>query len=357
MAIASSGALAISDIVSEFGGSGSHSLSEYRAGSGFVASSLTDSSGNAVPSSGTVKLSDFYATAKFVAGSFTTLTQADTAVVPTGANAIHIEFAVGGGGGGCGGADYDQVGVESAGAGGGSGAYISDKVFTVVAGETITFAVGAAGSGVDISAQMAAQGTRHVQRAATFNSSCQQVATAGGTTSASGSSTGAIFTLTGGGGASGINGDVAGPARTNTAGTAGAVSHIDTGLTNSTFTNASNVGANLSSLTSGPRIAFNQSAAGSTGGNNGNCSGDNCRINGSSGANSYGAASAAGNTGGQGGGSSGQGTPGSAGTRGGGGGGGSAQVTPGNSQGDSGSTDGGNGGAGEIKFRFLRVNA
>ena len=347
------GTVSIQDLVDEFGGSGTHSLSEYRSGQGFVASLLTDTDGNVVPSSGTIKLSDFRATAKFVAGSFTTLTQADTAVVPTGANAIHIEFAVGGGGGGCGGADYDQVGVESAGAGGGSGAYISDKVFTVVAGETITFAVGAAGSGVDISAQMAAQGTRHVQRAATFNSSCQQVATAGGTTSASGSSTGAIFTLTGGGGASGINGDVAGPARTNTAGTAGAVSHIDTGLTNSTFTNASNVGANLSTLTSGPASTFNDSGAGAVGSNNGNCSGDNCRIGGSTGGTSYDGTI----SGGTGGSSSGNGTAGGAGTRGSGGGGGAAQVTFPASAGSSGSTDGGNGGAGEIKFRFLRVNA
>ena len=294
MAIASSGALAISDLSTEFGGSGARSLSDYYAGDGLVASLLTDSSGNAVPSSGTIKFSDFYTCAKFVAGSFTTLTSGTTATVPTGANAIHIQFAVAGGGGGCGGADYDSVGGESAGAGGGSGAYISDKVFTVVAGETITFAVGAAGTGVDISVQLAAQTPG--SREAVFNSSLDQTATAGGTTSASGSSTGAIFTLTGGGGASGTNGDVAGPARTNTAGTAGAVSHIDTGLTG-TFTNASNVGANLSTLTSGPRSTFNQSGAGAVGGNNGNCSGDNCRIGGSTGGASY-ASAISGGTGG-----------------------------------------------------------
>jgi len=220
----------------------------------------------------------------------------------------------------------------------------------VVAGETITFAVGAAGTGVDISVQLAAQTPG--SREAVFNSSLDQTATAGGTTSASGSSTGAIFTLTGGGGASGTNGDVAGPARTNTAGTAGAVSHIDTGLTG-TFTNASNVGANLSTLTSGPRSTFNQSGAGAVGGNNGNCSGDNCRIGGSTGGASY-ASAISGGTGGS---SSGNGTAGGAGTRGSGGGGGAAQVTFPASAGNSGSTDGGNGGAGEIKFRFVRKNA
>jgi len=350
MAIASSGALAISDLSTEFGGSGARSLSDYYAGAGLVASSLTDTSGNAVPSSGTIKFSDFYTCTKFVAGSFTTLTSGTTATVPAGANAIHIQFAVGGGGGGCGGADYDSQAGESAGAGGGSGAYISDKVFTVAAGETITFGVGAAGTGVDITAQQALQTPG--SREAVFNASLDQVATAGGTTSASGNGTGVLFGLTGGGGASGINGDVAGPLRTNTAGTAGAAT-LATALSSGTFTNASNVGANLSTLTSGPRSAFNQSGDGAVGGNNGHCSGDNCRIGGSTGGASYGGAVA----GGTGGSSSGQGTPGGAGTRGSGGGGGSSQNTPGNSQGQGGSTDGGNGGAGEIKFRFIRKNA
>jgi len=344
MALQSSGSISLQDIADEFSGGVDKSLSEYYAGAGRVASLLTDSSGNAVPSSGTIKFSDFYTCARFLAGSFTELSSGTTATVPTGANAMHVQFAVAGGGGGCGGADYDSVGVESAGAGGGSGAYVSDKVFTVVAGETITFAVGAAGTGVNIAVQKAAQTPG--SREAVFSSSLDQVATAGGTTSASGSSTGAIFTLTGGGGASGINGDVAGPARTNIAGTAGAVSHIDTGLTG-TFTNASNVGTNLSTLTSGPRSTFNQSGAGAVGGNNGNCSGDNCRIGGSTGGASY-ASAISGGTGGS---SAGSGTAGGAGTRGSGGGGGSAQIP------SIGSTNGGNGGAGEIKFRFIRKNA
>ena len=314
MAIASSGAISISDISSEFGGSGARSLSDYYAGAGLVASLLTDTSGNAVPSSGTIKFSDFYTTAKFVAGSFTTLSGNSTATVPTGANAMHVQFAVAGGGGGCGGADYDSVGGESAGAGGGSGAYISDKVFTVVAGETITFAVGAAGTGVDISVQQAAQPAGSRERA--------------------------------------FNGDVAGPLRTNAAGSQGTVSHIDTGLTG-TFTNASNVGTNMTTLTSGPTGSFNDSGSGAAGSNNGNCSGDNCRIGGSTGGASY-----DGNiSGGTGGSSSGNGTAGGAGTRGSGGGGGAAQVTFPASAGSSGSTDGGNGGAGEIKFRFIRRNA
>ncbi len=349
MAIKSSGSLAISEIVTEFGGSTPHSLSEYYAGAGLVASGTEDTDGNAVPSSGTIKISDFYTCSKFVAQSFSTLSSSTTSTVPAGANAVHIEFAVAGGGGGCGGADYDSVGGESSGAGGGSGAYISDKVFTVTAGETLTFTVGAAGTGVDISVQLAAQTPG--SREAVFNSSLDQVATAGGTTSLSGSSTGSIFSLTGGGGASGINGDVAGPLRTNIAGSAGSAT-VSTSVSSGTFVNASNVGVNLSTLTSGPTGTFNDSGNGVAGGNAGNCSGDNCRISGSSGAASY-----DGNvSGGSGGSSSGNGTKGSAGTRGSGGGGGAAQVTFPASQGSSGSTDGGNGGAGEIKFRYIRVS-
>jgi len=317
MALQSSGSISILEIAAEFGFQSGQSsfrnLSDYYAGAGLVASSLTDTSGNALPSSGTIKLSDFYTLTKFVAGSFTTLTSNSTATVPTGANAIHIQFAVGGGGGGCGGADYDSVGGESAGGGGGSGAYVSDKVFAVTAGETITFTVGAAGTGVDISAQLAAQTPG--SREAVFNSSLDQVATAGGITSISG----VLFSS----------------------------------FSSGTFTNASNVGTNLSTLTSGPTGTFNDSGNGVAGGNNGNCSGDNCRIGGSTGGASYN-----GNiSGGTGGSSSGNGTPGGAGTRGSGGGGGAAQVTFPASAGSSGSTDGGNGGAGEIKFRFIRRNA
>ena len=344
MTIASSGALSISDISSEFGGSGARSLSDYYAGAGLVAAGTKDPDGNAIPSSGTIKISDFYACSKFVAQSFSSLTSSTTSTVPAGANAVHIEFAVAGGGGGCGGADYDRVGGESAGAGGGSGAYISDKVFTVTAGETLAFTVGAAGTGVDISVQQAAQTPG--SREATFSASLDQVATAGGTTSLSGSSTGSIFSLGGGGGASGINGDVAGPFRTNTAGSAGSAT-VSTSVSSGTFVNASNVGVNLSTLTSGPTGTFNDSGNGAAGGNNGNCSGDNCRIGGSTGGASY-----DGNvSGGSGGSSAGSGTAGGAGTRGSGGGGGSAQIP------SIGSTNGGNGGAGEIKFRFIRKNA
>jgi hypothetical protein len=79
----------------------------------------------------------------FQATSFITLTgSSTTTTVPQGANAIHVQAAVGGGGGAAGGAAYDKAGGESAGAGGGSGAYVSDKIFSVAAGETLTLVAG-----------------------------------------------------------------------------------------------------------------------------------------------------------------------------------------------------------------------
>ena len=58
----------------------------------------------------------------------------------------HIKQAVGGGSGGYRGADYDKAGGESAGPGGASGAYISDMVFNVTGGETLTINVGSGGA-------------------------------------------------------------------------------------------------------------------------------------------------------------------------------------------------------------------
>ena len=77
MALQSSGSISILEIAAEFGFQSGQSsfrnLSDYYAGAGLVASSLTDTSGNALPSSGAIKLSDFYTLTKFLAGSFTTL--------------------------------------------------------------------------------------------------------------------------------------------------------------------------------------------------------------------------------------------------------------------------------------------
>ena len=267
--------------------------------------------------------------AAFTATSYTTVSSGSgTFTVPDGANAIHIQASVGGGGGAAGGVSYDKANGESAGAGGGSGAYISDKVLTVTEGETITYAIGGGG----------APGNQ------TSNFGQPKTGSAGTNTTLSGSSTGSLFSLVGGGGASGTNGGVQGPLRTNTAGTAGAATVNGTAITSGTFRDSDGTTKNITSLTAGPVGTFNQSGNGAVGGNNGNCGGDNCQIAGSDGADSY-----AGNI--DGGNGVGIGGPAATvGTRGSGGGGGGAQNV-----GSTGETAFA-GGAGEVQYRFLRVN-
>jgi len=262
-----------------------------------------------------------------LATSFLTITAGTTTnTVPLGYNAIHIQAAVGGGGGAVMGADYDKGGGESAGAGGGSGAYVSDKIFSVVAGETLTLVAGVYGN--------AGNGGGYTK----FNVS----ASGGATTSLTGSTTGSIFSLTGGGGSSGLSGGVQGPLRTNTAGTAGSATISGSVITSGSF-NQSGVVVSVTTCTSGPVGSFNQSGDGATGSNPGNCGGDNCQIGGGNGGSSY-----AGNIAGGVGSPTGVYTPGTAGNRGSGGGGGGAQVS-------NTSTYGGIGGNGEIIFRFLQV--
>jgi len=261
------------------------------------------------------------------ATSFITVTASTTTnVVPLGYNAVHIQAAVGGGGGSIVGADYDKAGGESAGAGGGSGAYISDKIFTVIAGETLTFVAGSGGAANN-----------------NLGSKFSLSASGGNNTTLSGSTTGSIFTLTGGGGSSGLGGGVQGPLRTNTAGTAGTDTISGTSITSGQFKNTSNIVVSVTTNTSGPVGTFNQSGNGAQGTNPGNCGGDNCQIGGGNGGASY-AGNIAGGTGSP----QGSSAQAGAGTRGSGGGGGGAQVSGGSSAGN-------NGGSGEIIFRFLQV--
>ena len=262
-----------------------------------------------------------------LATSFITITAGTTTnTVPLGYNAVHIQAAVGGGGGAAGGADYDKAGGESAGAGGGSGAYVSDKIFTVIAGETLTFVAGTSG----------AAGNQ------TGNFKQPRIADPGTNTTLSGSTTGSIFSLTGGGGSSGTGGGVQGPLRTNTAGTAGLATISGTAITSGSF-NQSGIVVSVTTCTGGPVTVFNQSGNGADGTNPGNCGGDNCQIGGGTGGASY-----AGNIAGGAGSPQGSSAQAGAGTRGSGGGGGGAQVSGGSSSGNS-------GGNGEIIFRFLQV--
>jgi hypothetical protein len=259
------------------------------------------------------------------ATSFVELTSgSSTFSVPDGYNAIHIEYAVGGGGGAAGGVGYDKAGGESAGAGGGSGAYVSDKIFSVTEGETITYSIGSGG----------APGNQ------TANFGQPRIADAGTNTTLSGSTTGSLFTLGAGGGSSGTGGGVQGPLRTNTAGTAGTATIDGTEVTSGIFADSDNSVQNVTSNTSGPTSTFNDSGNGAAGDltGTGNSGGDNVSIAGFDGGDSY-SGNVPGGAGAPIGGSS------TAGTRGSGGGGGSGSPT----------TDGSAGGNGEMKYRFLQV--
>lgn len=266
----------------------------------------------------------------FKATDFTTLTSNSTATVPTGANAIHIQQAVGGGSSGVNGGVYDKSGGESSGAGGGSGAYISDKIFSVSAGETITFTVGAGGSG-------------------NTGSNPNFVGVDGADTVISGSSTGSIATLggsTAGGSSGGSNSPNVGPLRTNydsIGGTATVITSVTSGNfieSNGTVEPISN---STASLRGGELGQFDQSGNGEAGGPGANCSGDNCIAPAGDGGNSYNGNVVGGTKGN----SSDQPT---AGTQGSGGGGGVARFPP-----NGNLSTGADGGDGEIIYRFIQV--
>jgi hypothetical protein len=259
----------------------------------------------------------------FVATAFSTETSNTSITVPTGANAIHIQAAAGGGASGVSGAEYDKSGGESGGTGGGSGAYVSDKVFTVSEGESLTFTVGTGGTGGSNGPYPNYYGID------------------GNDTVLLGSVTGSIFSL-GGGGAGGSSGGTSpnGSTRTNTPSSGGSATISATPLTSGTFREANGATVTFGTATTldqGPVGTFNQSGSGVAGVTGSNCGSDNCNIAGGNGAASY-----AGNIAG---GSGNFGSTGGAGTRGSGGGGGGAQPQ----------TGGGAGGTGEIKYRFLRI--
>lgn len=73
--------------------------------------------------------------------------QSFTITVPTGYNALHIQYSVGGGGGATGGISYDKAGGESSGRSGGSGAYLSDVIFSVSEGASYAANTGSGGAG------------------------------------------------------------------------------------------------------------------------------------------------------------------------------------------------------------------
>lgn len=260
----------------------------------------------------------------FKATAYSTLTSPSTEVVPDGANAIHIQQAVGGGSAGVNGGSYDKSGGESGGSGGGSGAYVSDKIFTVVAGETITFTVGAGGSG-------------------NTGSNPNFTANNGTATSVSGSSTGSIAVLggsTGGYATGGSSSPNTGPLRTNFP-SVGGTATLSSSVTSGSFIESDGtvyaISPSTSPLSQGVVGVFNSGGNGVAGVNGANCTPDDCTIYGGNGGASYDGNISGGTPSGR------DGQPGSQGSGGSGGG----------HQG--GGASGGQGGNGEIIYRYIKV--
>ena len=259
----------------------------------------------------------------FTATSFQNLSNGQSVAVPALANAVHIQNAVAGGGGSMNGLGYDKGGGEQGGRGGGSGAFISDKVFAVTGGETLTATIGSGGG----------SGT---------NPGFNYTASAGngGTTSLSGSTSNQLFSLAGGGGASYSGGGVQGPRATQTSGSAGSATINATAIT--TFTTTGGLTQGDSSFAQGRAGSFNSSGSGAQGfpqtspSLEPKCDGDNCSVGGANGAPSYNGQVTGGAAGGS-------GSSGTAGTFGAGGGGGGKEAP------------GAAGGDGEITIRFLRT--
>ena len=130
MAIKASGSsLAFSEIVSTWGGSTPHSLSEYYSAGDEVYSGAADEAGNVIPTSSTIKFSDFYSTPTITtgAGTATNFTSNGTYTVPFGVGTLTCYIHGAGGQGG----EGDESGAGGGGGGGGSGG-------TVVGTLTIT---------------------------------------------------------------------------------------------------------------------------------------------------------------------------------------------------------------------------
>ena len=342
MTIKSSGSLTFTEIEAEWDNASPFSLSEFYSGTSTVFSGAADGDGNVIPSSGAISFSDFYNTTFFDSSAHTSQAASvastnsshtggqtsSTAVVPTGANAILITSTVAGGGGGLRGSDHKGVG-EAAGDSGGSGGYIQSAFFTVVAGETITFLVGHGGND-----------NHTFWNTEVYTQQSNPSDIDGGTTNASGSTTGTLFTLTGGGGAVVTDVGAFKSLRQDNPGAAGTVTLNATPLSSGT-------------TTGGVSVTSADTSNGSAGANSGQGGGDNSQFDGADGADS-GAGS-----GGSGGGNLANGSTGGTGAGGGGGHSQSSTVGPASGDGDHGpngaSTYGGRGGHGQLNYQFVRV--
>ncbi len=138
MTLPASGTITLSQIAAEFGGTAPHNLTEYYRGGTYVANTPANSG---IPTSGAIKLTDFYGASAFSAVSRTYTTGSSaTETAPAGCSNVLIGVWGGGGaGGGCG--RFSGVGGDGGSAGG--FAYSS---YAISGGQTLTYTVGAGGT-------------------------------------------------------------------------------------------------------------------------------------------------------------------------------------------------------------------
>ncbi len=193
-------------------------------------------------------------------------TSSSTLVIPAGITKIYVNGAGGSGGGGGGGAKTAN-GTFGAGGGGGGGAggYVPPTIIPVVAGETLTITVGAAGT-------LGAGGIK-TGTASTSGGN-------GGTTSIVGSSSGTIFSAAGGvGGTFGAN---AGSVNTS-GGAAGSGAAAPTIPSSGTAGNSGTAGATGSAAITGSAAGGNGTGTSNIGGNGGTGFGANGNTTGNGG--------------------------------------------------------------------------
>lgn len=132
MTLPASGAISLSQIKAEFGGP--NNLTAYYRGGTYVANTAANA---AVPTSGAIKLKDFYGASAFtpVTRTYTTGTTTDT--VPTGATSVRIGLWVSGDGG--------DAGDGFGGGVGGNGGSYSESLYSCSGGKTINYSVDAGG--------------------------------------------------------------------------------------------------------------------------------------------------------------------------------------------------------------------
>lgn len=136
MALPISGALSLTDIQTEFGGTNPISLTEYYKGGAFV---LTTDFAPNVPISGTISISDFYGARKTTQTTLTFNTAGDNIFVVPATVVGNLLVTMTGGGGGGGGPD-SQPGLAGYG-----GLTVTNAQVPVAAGDVVNAFVGGGG--------------------------------------------------------------------------------------------------------------------------------------------------------------------------------------------------------------------